>query len=50
MRIKAAEWAEIEAKVIELFDFEWLFAGHLPTRKVGTRVVEMRAEPVQYQF
>jgi hypothetical protein len=22
MRIKAAEWAEIEAKVIELFDFE----------------------------
>ncbi len=33
MRIKAAEWAEIEAKVIELFDFEWLLAGHLPTRK-----------------
>ena len=32
MRIKAAEWAEIEAKVIELFD---LTAMHLPTRKVG---------------
>ncbi len=44
MRIKAAEWAETEAKVIDLFDFEWLLAGHLPTRKVGARVVEIRAE------
>ncbi len=31
-RIKTTEWAEIEAKVIELFD---LTAVHLPTRKVG---------------
>jgi len=31
-RIKTTKWAEIEAKVIELFD---LTAMHLPTRKVG---------------